>query len=291
MDTTTKETQTMYVRNAKKVAIFVDWENVRKEIEDITRDNLYTNLSYEDEQALRQKENLDYVNVQDIMSIIQKPVDKNSEDIFQTFVYDINPLSLNEEQKRLEKEKEELGNICKELQETSNSSGYTSDEQYYCNKRYLEITPILNKFDKCKDASEEQVKKIRESHRELMKQDCLKLRLDTQKFLCFNKCDDSPILGRNQINMIFVALDIAHIAYNKLADEIIVFSKNEDIIPALECARTNGLHVSLVRIKEWDFIEEQKEKWQITEKLRRHANRVREISLLEIIKDKKSKEQ
>lgn len=279
----------------KKVAIFVDWENVRKEIEYMPWGSLSVNLDDKSMQAICKKENLNCFDVQDIMSIIRKSVDKNSEDIFQIFVYDVNPLSLEEEQERLKNEKERIEAELISLRENSNLIGCVSLKQHECSERFFKI-PNLDYFDKYKNMcnkeymlEKEKATKIIESHQELKKEDFLKLRLDTQKVLCFNK-DDRPVLKSNQANMLFLALDIARVAYRHLVDEIIVFSKNEDIIPALECAQMNDLHVSLVHIKEWDSIEDLKEKWQISEELRKHADSVREISLLEIIKDKKPKE-
>lgn len=270
----------------------MDWESVRKEIKDII--DLCDKANDKSMQAICQKENLDCFNVQDIMSIIKKPIDKSSEDIFKVFVYDINPLSLDEEYERLKNEKEKVEAELEKLRKDLISNSMPSPEYRECQEKLYKI-PDLKDFDNYKNGydrykqKEEEVKNIRESHQEFMKQDYLKLRLDTQKFLCFNK-NGKPILERNQANMLFLALDIARVAYRHLVDEIIVFSKNEDIIPAFECAQMNDLHVSLIRIKEWDSIEDLKEKWQISEKLRRHADSVRKISLLEIIKDKKSKE-
>lgn len=62
-------------------------------------------------------------------------------------------------------------------------------------------------------------------------------------------------------------LDISHIAYNKLVDRILVFSKDNDIIPALKCARINGLSVFIAHITNG---------FKIANKLKLHSDGIRE---------------
>lgn len=277
----------------EKVAIFVDWENVRKEIRNIF--NLPAKFDNESMQAMWQKENLDCFNVQDIMSIIRKPLDKNSEDIFQIFIYDVNPLSLDEEYERL---KNEQAKINGDDSQTSNMK-YMIENYINCIETFKYPHKACNPKNEyeCQEYKnrEVEIKKTKENHHKLIFQDRCTIRLMGQEFLYIKRklvCNDKPLLVDKKFEFgMFLALDIARVAYRHLVDEIIVFSKNEDIIPALECAQMNDLHVSLIRIKEWDSIEDLKEKWQISEELRKHADSVREISLLEIIKDKKSKKE
>lgn len=288
----------------KKVAIFVDWESVRKEIKDII--DLCDKANDKSMQAICQKENLDCFNVQDIMSIIKKPVDKSSEDIFKIFVYDVNPLSLDEELDKLKIDKElnrlenERAKINRDDLQNTNMSNMIIENQRQidCIETFKYPRKAYNSKDEyeCQEYKkrEETIKEIRKSHHSLMFQNRCTIRLMRQEFLYIKKenvPNNKPLFVDKKFEFgMFLALDIARVAYRHLVDEIIVFSKNEDIIPALECAQMNDLHVSLICIKEWDSIKDLKEKWQISEKLRRHADSVREISLLEIIKDKKSKE-
>ena len=56
-------------------------------------------------------------------------------------------------------------------------------------------------------------------------------------------------MNQKQVDML-LGLDIAHVSYQRLVDRILVFCKDTDIVPALKCARINGLQVCLAHIKE-----------------------------------------
>jgi len=47
---------------------------------------------------------------------------------------------------------------------------------------------------------------------------------------------------QKQVDML-VGLDVAHVAYRHLADRILMFSYDTDVVPALKTARINGLQV------------------------------------------------
>jgi uncharacterized LabA/DUF88 family protein len=71
--------------------------------------------------------------------------------------------------------------------------------------------------------------------------DYIAVRKGKLKFRGFDK-DDKPIVIQKQVDML-MGLDIAHLAYTKTADRILVLSGDTDIIPALKTARVNGLQV------------------------------------------------
>ena len=88
--------------------------------------------------------------------------------------------------------------------------------------------------------------------------------------------DDSNrlIINQKQVDML-LGLDISHIAYNKLVDSILVFCKDSDMLPALKCARINGLNVFIAHIQNG---------FKITEKLKVHSDKIRIKSVESILK-------
>lgn len=84
---------------------------------------------------------------------------------------------------------------------------------------------------------------------------------------------DNLIINQKQVDML-LGLDISHIAYNKLADSILVFCKDSDMLPALKCARINGLNVFMAHIENG---------FEITKKLRVHSDGIRIKKVKEIL--------
>lgn len=82
----------------KKVAIFIDWENLRKEIEHCQKYN----------KASRKA--INYNNIDDIAALIQKPLQKD-EEIYRIFYYTAEPLSLEWELKNNQDDK--IKSLCK----------------------------------------------------------------------------------------------------------------------------------------------------------------------------------
>ncbi len=64
-----------------------------------------------------------------------------------------------------------------------------------------------------------------------------------------------PIFVQKKVD-ILLALDIAHLTYNKLVDRILIFSYDTDLQPALKTARIGGIQVILPFFKEmkWEDI-------------------------------------
>lgn len=83
------------------------------------------------------------------------------------------------------------------------------------------------------------------------------------------------IISQKQVDML-LGLDISHIAYNKLVDSILVFCKDSDMLPALKCARINGLNVFIAHIENG---------FKITEKLKIHSDKIRVKSIESILKN------
>ena len=85
---------------------------------------------------------------------------------------------------------------------------------------------------------------------------------------------------QKQVDML-IGLDISHISYLKLADKVIVLSKDTDMTPALKVARTNGME-AIIAVLEEDS--------KLSSHLVKHSDNIRKISLIKISKQiKKSR--
>lgn len=109
---------------------------------------------------------------------------------------------------------------------------------------------------------------VSENTRHIAFKDFFAVRLGKIKLQGFD--DKKPIMNQKQVDML-LGLDIAHVSYQRLVDRILVFCKDTDIVPALKCARINGLQVCLAHIKEG---------YAIAAELKKHVDMVREVSLL-----------
>ncbi|MDA8159253.1 MAG: NYN domain-containing protein [Desulfobacteraceae bacterium] len=78
---------------------------------------------------------------------------------------------------------------------------------------------------------------------------------------------------QKQVDML-MGLDIAHLSYLKLVDRILVFSYDNDIVPALKTARVNGIQVAIAECPD---------RGRISDDLRRHTDFVRSIKLSAIM--------
>lgn len=210
----------------KKIAIFVDWENLRLEIQHFQKNH-----------KLRGQVQFNYNNVDNITSLINKAVEEG-EEIYRIFFYTAEPLSLEEECKKHQ-------HFQKNLQDFKNNNAIK-----------------YNKMENLRGT-------ILKFLQEISFQNYFALRLGELKLHGF--ADNKPIIQQKQVDML-LGLDISHIAYQKLADKIVIFCKDTDIIPALKCARINGLTVSLAHIKEG---------YKIPNRLKKHTDLIKEISLIE----------
>lgn len=59
-----------------------------------------------------------------------------------------------------------------------------------------------------------------------------------------------PILTQKKVD-ILIGLDIAHLAYKKIVDRILLFSYDLDLQPALKVARIEGIQIILPVFKEF----------------------------------------
>ena len=210
-----------------KIAVFVDWENLRKDIENIQRKH---------EEF---KEKFDYNNAKQVANLIKSFVEED-EKLYRIFFYTARPLDLTIRQK---------DNNLKWLEE------YMQINKEQCEKM-SKITDTIQKF--IKDISFVEYFALRLGELKLQGKD------DSNRL----------IINQKQVDML-LGLDISHIAYNKLVDSILVFCKDSDMLPALKCARINGLNVFIAHIQNG---------FKITEKLKVHSDKIRIKSVESILK-------
>ncbi|WP_334098142.1 NYN domain-containing protein, partial [Helicobacter typhlonius] len=139
-------------------------------------------------------------------------------------------------------------------------------------KKNPEIFKKILEYNEHKNNSMGEIRqKIIDFVKHIAFEDYFAVRLGELKLSGFDS-NGKPIINQKQVDML-LGLDISHIAYQKLADKAMVFCKDTDIIPALKCARTNGLEVVIASLKEG---------YKIADKLKKHSDIIREKSLLEV---------
>ncbi len=107
---------------------------------------------------------------------------------------------------------------------------------------------------------------------QIVQEDFVALRLGKLRFQDLKSGTNYPIFVQKEVDMLF-GLDISHIAYMKLADKVMLFSRDTDIVPAMKTARINGLEVILPLFDEDGFV---------SEKLIKHSDTVRRRSLVQM---------
>ena len=192
----------------KKVAIFVDWENVRKGIFEEASNTLHKKINYND--------------VDNTLKFFYAFVDSDKEEVYRTFVYLSEPYA-----------------------------GTAGGKDY---KTTPAFTNAINFIEKL------QVK----DHIAIRKGKIVYRGIDNQ---------NKPIFMQKQVDML-LGLDIAHIAYNKLADRALILTADTDIIPAMKTARINGLQVIWGCCPDTQGV--------LPKELRKHADFIREIKFSSI---------
>lgn len=214
-----------YERNLmkKKLAIFIDWENLRQDIQNIQQLN----------KQFRTKFNFN--NVEQVTQLIHKFVEVD-EEIYRIFFYTAEPLDLQNKFIRTQHQ--------------------WLDDYIQRNQGHYDTMVRINRQTK-------------QFLKDISFKEYFALRLGELKLQGVNTSNDKLIITQKQVDML-LGLDISHIAYNKLVDRILVFSKDTDMIPSLKCARVNGLNVFIAHIKNG---------YKVADKLRLHSDGVREREL------------
>lgn len=189
----------------KKVAVFVDWDNLRKTIEDLQRTTEVRTFNYNNTAHLAK---------------LFKCFLSDDEEFYRIYIYTARHLSIDEINAHL-------------------SSAYKRKFQNYLttNPGYDHKITVANTF-----------------LQNIVKEDFVALR--TGKMVVNGlKPTGYPDLSQKQVDML-LGLDISHIAYMRLAEKVLIFSKDTDMIPAMKVARTNGLTVIIPNFSESDYISE-----------------------------------
>lgn len=193
----------------KKVAIFVDWENLRMDIASIQRNNeAFKSFNYNDPSHLS--------------ILFSSFIDNDNEEIYRIFFYTALPKTSNE--------------IKKSLKNAEQQSKY---------ENFLEITKGHGNTNK--DRFQAILEVSKKLIHDIAEEPYVALRLGELKVNGLQN-DGKPILSQKQVDML-LGLDISHVSYNKLVDSILVFCKDSDMIPALKTARINGLKTIIAHIK------------------------------------------
>lgn len=161
----------------KKVAIFVDWENVRKGIFD--------------KAAIKYPIRIDYNQVENILTLIKSFIDPAQEEIYRIFFYLAEPFS-----------------------GTLRGVNYSQTPTYQHGIAFIDRLGLY---------------------------DQIALRKGELVVRGFGQ-NGRPIFVQKKVDML-LGLDIAHVSHNRLADRILVFCADTDIVPAMKTARINGLQV------------------------------------------------
>ncbi|MDY5466176.1 MAG: NYN domain-containing protein [Campylobacter sp.] len=215
----------------KKVAIFVDWDNLRKDIAKIQNYSKYT-----DKQSIIDfQKNFDYNNSSHIIKLIEAFLE-NDEEIYRIFFYTAKPKNIDE-----------IPDVYK-----------TEQEKNYYRKYEEKINDFLDR---------------------IAIEPYIALRLGIIKYgdkLLSNGRLDAK---QKQVDML-IGLDIAHVSYQKLADKVILFSKDSDMKPVLKVARTNGLMTIIPTLKE--------SRHPVNYLLKLHSDLIREKSITEVLNSLKN---
>ncbi|MDR3254775.1 MAG: NYN domain-containing protein [Synergistaceae bacterium] len=203
-----------------KVAIFVDWQN------------LYGCLSV----TLRKDRSLvfDCNNMQHLTYFFHSFLLPN-ERLFRIFLYTALPMTADE-----------VESFC------INSRRYIGTSELGLFQKYWFTPEVNGNSNSSPKAKHEYTYEMARGFQEnLMKSDYFSLRLGQQR--CQNlESNGRPNLVQKQVDML-IGLDISHVSFHRQVDAIIVFSKDTDMVPVLNVARTSGLHTIVATIKESGF--------------------------------------
>lgn len=196
----------------KKVAIFIDWDNFRQELDAVSK---HVKVSLND---------FDYNNMKNILDIIKNFLNKN-EELYRIFIYTAPPLSSQDIQKELERRVKK---------------GFITEET----KLNFEKNQNLNK-----EKFENIYKKAKKFIDNIAQEEYIALRKGILKIGKVSENGELTI-NQKQVDML-IGLDIAQLSYENRVDKIIVLSKDTDMKPAIKVARVNGIHTVIACFEEY----------------------------------------
>jgi len=161
----------------KKVAVFVDWDNVRK--------GVFT------EAGKRLRYKINYNDTANVIKYINAFIDPGTEEVYRIFFYLTDPYG-----------------------EIIDGTDYSKTNTYKHATSFIERLSIANHIAIRKGSLVPRGKDV----------------------------NGNTIFIQKKVDML-LGLDIAHVSYCRLADRILIFSYDTDVVPALKVARINGLQV------------------------------------------------
>lgn len=222
----------------KKLCIFVDWDNLKREIEYIIKSR-----------------EIDAVN---LINFIKK-FRKDDEVIHKIYFYTAKPLTKQEI-------KIEVKHAKKKIRDRKERIGQKPSNR---DKALIEAEPYLMKaLNKLMHNNDSMYNKKIYFLSTIEKEQLVRIKYGK---LIIDPYSEN-LFKQKQVDTSIVA-GIAHIAYNKFADSILLFSNDKDLAPALKIARVNGLNVFLANIKG--------NKYKRAKDLVRHSDDIRTESLID----------
>jgi len=213
----------------KKIAVFVDWDNLRQTIASIQRKTQFREFNYN---------NPAHISAM-IRSFLQP-----GESLYRIYFYTA-PMPTVSEIRSVFENRSGSRSLLQRFdgwEETENGKKYCRNVQL--SKNFLS---------------------------QIVCEDYVALRLGRISVTGL-KHNNYPDMNQKEVDMLF-GLDISHVSYMKLADSVLLFSRDTDIVPAMKVARTQGLEVILPVFEESSNISEQ---------LIKHSDVRRQRSLVEI---------
>lgn len=237
----------------KKVAIFVDWENLKKEIEYICHNQRYReNLKKDDGKFL-----FNYNNVNNLIFLFKTFIDNKEEDLYRIFFYTANPLPLDEYNKRI-----------------------LDNPNFECTEKELFKTYCNNPSRKADKTNAQQIENIFKLSNNFLRilsaQDYMALRTGKLEIRGL-KPSGEPNTVQKQVDML-MGLDISQVSYMRIVDRILIFCKDTDMKPALKIARINSVQTVLCSLQEG---------FEVDHELKKHTDIIRNRSFNNIAHDKK----
>ena len=199
-----------------RVAVFVDWGNVKKFIEkEITRlKNNGQNIYF------------DYNDVDKLTYLFFSFIASDIEKLFRIYVYDAEAMSSETMYSYLEKNDKVSFQRLKQEWDKITRNTYPQSR--------AELQDVFHA-------------KSQKFHKKIMQHDFYALRLGEQRCRIDDAAKGEVSFFQKQVDML-LGIDIAHVSILKQVEKVMVFSTDTDIAPALNIARVNGIQTIVSHI-------------------------------------------
>lgn len=202
----------------KKVALFIDWENFRRDIE-CAQKSYTLNVNY----------NIDS-DINDLIKVFLE----DDEEIYRIYFYTTPPFNLEAElQKKINSEHSYRNSDSNEVRNFTPSiiKSIMESEEGKKSVKIFENTSIFQHKVSSMSYVEIRYGKCRLNSVQVTSRDNYKIMLE-----------------QKQVDML-MGIDISTTVFKKVADRILVFSKDTDLVPALKLARNEGARVDIANLR------------------------------------------